>query len=137
MRFILLSLVAMLLSHKAVYALDSADTTKAKHLKTHKVSQAIIPPRFANGDVQQYVSENLRYPDAAIENGVEGRVIVRLLIDETGHVVDPQIASQRLGVGCDEEALRVVKAMPLWKPATYKHRPVRYVYELPVEFRLE
>ncbi len=137
MRFGLFSLILLLLYHNAVYALDAADTTKARHLKTQKSTPAIIPPQFLNGEVRKYVSDHLRYPEMAIEGGVEGSVTVRFLIDEMGYIVDPQIIGRKLGAGCEQEALRIVKYMPVWKPAMYKHKPVRYVYELPVEFRLE
>lgn len=102
-----------------------------------KATPVITPPVF-NGCVETYLGHNLRYPDAARENDIEGSVTVQFVIDEKGTVQKAKLAGRRrVGAGCEEEALRVVRSMPAWKPAMYGKRPVKYVYTLPVTFRLE
>lgn len=111
----------------------SIDTAQAKRLTDELTTQAEF-----KGDVYRYLGRSIKYPPAAKENAINGRVWVRFLIDENGSVNTPFIVGKRrLGGGLEEEALRVVKAMPNWKPATYNGKPVRVVYTLPVAFKLQ
>lgn len=98
-------------------------------------------PVFVLGDsnVNEYIGRNLRYPKAALENGIQGRVYVQFIIDEKGKVLSPRYAGNRkLGGGLEEEAVRVVSSMPdsAWLPAIYKGKKIRLVYTLPVLFQL-
>lgn len=97
-------------------------------------------PLFVAGDsnVYKYVLKQINYPVVAKDNGIEGRVYVQFIIDESGTVLTPRlVGNRRLGGGLEEEAIRVVANMPRWKPAIYKKKPTRVVYTLPVLFRLE
>jgi len=101
------------------------------------IDELTTHPKF-NGKVYEYIAKSIRYPPAARENGISGKVGVRFLIDENGHVSDPELVSKRrLGAGLDQEAIRVVKSMPAWQPGTYKGKPVRVVYTLSIQFTLE
>lgn len=91
-------------------------------------------PQF-NGDLNQYLSNNIHYPDAAREAGIEGRVAVQFVIDEAGNIAEAHVIKS-IGGGCDQEALRVVKAMPRWRPGKNNGRPAKVWYTLPVTFRL-
>lgn len=129
-----ISLLLMLLSTSvAMYA-----QTDTVHNEKRLIDELTSPPLF-NGNVYKFLSRNIRYPHLAKDNGITGTVYVRFLIDENGNVTDPALAlmSRKLGGGLDEEALRVVKTMPAWQPATYNGKAVRVVYTLPVKFRLE
>jgi periplasmic protein TonB len=64
---------------------------------------------------ENYLQSNIKYPNFAVENGIQGNIQLSLKIDETGQVVDVQVV-KHLGGGCDEEAVRVLKNMPRWKP---------------------
>lgn len=92
-------------------------------------------PEF-NGNVQEYLANKLRYPDQAREAGIEGRVIVKFVVNEDGDISDAQVV-RGIGGGCDEEALRVVKSMPKWKAGKQNGRPVKVYFTLPISFRLE
>ncbi|MCD6011953.1 MAG: hypothetical protein K0Q79_1815 [Flavipsychrobacter sp.] len=91
-------------------------------------------PQF-DGDQDAYLQKNLRYPEAARENGIEGRVLVEYVINEDGSVSDVRLA-RGIGGGCDEEAVRVVKAMPKWKPGKQNGKPVKVLFTLPIKFVL-
>lgn len=110
------------------------------NLNKHLIETLDRMPLFVAGDsnVYKYVLKQIDYPAVAKDNGIEGRVYVQFIIDESGSVLTPRIVgNRRLGGGLEEEAIRVVANMPKWKPAIYKKTPTRVVYLLPVTFRLE
>lgn len=95
-------------------------------------------PEFPGGQQQLYkfLSANLRYPATARAEGIEGRVILRFVVDTTGAVTQPRI-ERGVDKALDEEALRVVNMMPRWKPGKNNGSTVRVYYRLPVYFKLE
>ncbi|CCH56897.1 TonB family protein [Fibrisoma limi BUZ 3] len=95
-------------------------------------------PEFTGGmaALGQYLSKNLRYPAAAQRANVSGRVFVSFVVNTDGSIQDVQVL-KGLGFGTDEEALRVVKAMPKWRPGKQSGRPVRVKFNLPINFTLE
>jgi TonB family protein len=92
---------------------------------------------FAGGAEQlaQYFAQNLNYPQEAAVRHVEGTVAVTFTIDTAGVVCDAKVRSG-LGHGCDEEALRLVQAMPKWKPALLDGKPIASGATVRVDFRL-
>ncbi len=129
---IILLLALHILAHPPLHA--QQDTT---HTIKRLIDELTTHPKF-KGDVYEYIAKHIRYPYPAKENGVEGTIWVRFIIDENGNVSDAALVSKRrLGAGLEEEAIRVVKTMPAWQPGTYKDKPVRVVYTLPVHFKLE
>ena len=87
------------------------------------------------GELLKYLGKNINYPPIAQENGIEGRVVLRFIVDETGGISDVQILRD-IGGGCGEEAVRVVKKMPKWSPGKQRGRAVKQYYTLPVKFTL-
>ena len=83
----------------------------------------------------QFLSENIKYPKSAKELGMEGKVIVKLTIDEQGNVRATDLL-RKVGGGLDEEALRVVNMLPRWQPAQKDGKAVTTELTLPVAFRL-
>lgn len=83
-----------------------------------------------------YLSKNLRYPAPAQRANISGKVFVSFVVNTDGSIQDVQIL-KGLGFGTDEEALRVVKGMPKWKPGKQSGRPVRVKFNLPISFTLE
>lgn len=69
------------------------------------------------------------------ENGTQGRVIVSFIVNVDG-TLDEIKVSRGIGDGCDEEAIRAVKGMPKWTPATMAGKPVRIACSLPINFGL-
>lgn len=94
-------------------------------------------PAFPGGadKLNRYLSENLHYPSEARENAISGTVFVRFVVDQTGKITNAEVI-RGIGGGCDEEALRVVKGMPRWKPGKQRGKPVKTVFNLPVRFSL-
>lgn len=95
-------------------------------------------PEFEGGNVEalKFIGRNIRYPQEARENNTEGRVFIRFIIEKDGSASNPTIL-KRIGSGCDEEALRVIKSMPKWKPGKQNGQPVRVYFTLPVHFVIE
>lgn len=83
-----------------------------------------------------YLGKNLRYPPAAQRANVAGKVFVSFVVNTDGSIQDVQVL-KGLGFGTDEEAVRVVKGMPKWKPGKQSGRPVRVKFNLPISFTLE
>ena len=95
-------------------------------------------PRFPNGGMSalmQYLNENIRYPEAAVKAGVQGRVTVQFIVDKDGSIDDVKTL-RGVNPDLDAEAIRVIKMMPRWEPGTHKGNPVRVKYTVPVMFRL-
>ena len=94
-------------------------------------------PEFPGGQTEliKYLQKNLRYPAAARENGIEGKVVLQFVVDETGNISDIQTVRD-IGGGCAEEAIRVVKSMPPWKPGKQNGNAVKVYFKLPVTFKL-
>ncbi len=87
-------------------------------------------------DINSYLSKNIRYPSAARENEIQGRVVLQFVVDQGGNVTNIEIKKD-IGGGCGQEAVRVVKAMPKWKPGKQNGQPVKVYYTLPVSFKLQ
>jgi protein TonB len=95
-------------------------------------------PEFPGGtaEMYKYLSKNIKYPSAASRANVSGRVFMSFVVNTDGSIQDVSVL-KGLGFGCDEEAIRVVKAMPKWKPGKQSGRAVRVKYNLPINFQLE
>ncbi|MFN4146034.1 MAG: energy transducer TonB [Runella sp.] len=95
-------------------------------------------PEFPGGmsALMQYLSKNIKYPAAASRANVSGKVFLTFVVNTDGSIQDVQVL-KGLGFGCDEEAQRVIKGMPKWKPGKQSGRNVRVKYNLPVSFVLE
>jgi len=81
-----------------------------------------------------YLSKNIRYPAIARENATQGRVIVQFVCERDGSLTDIKVV-RGIGDGCDEEAVRVLRASPHWKPGIQNGRPVRVQYSVPIAHR--
>ncbi|MDI9606511.1 MAG: M56 family metallopeptidase [Bacteroidota bacterium] len=94
-------------------------------------------PEFLGGQegLMKFLSENTRYPVIAIDHGIQGRVIVRFVVTKTGKVSNVEVM-RGVDPSLDREAVRVVEAMPAWKPGTQKGEAVNVYYTLPIVFKL-
>jgi len=82
------------------------------------------------------IQRNLVYPEIARKAGVEGRVFVKVLIDQQGRVVDTQVIKSLGNNGCDEAAISAIKSVR-WRPAKQRDRPVKVWVSIPVMFMLK
>lgn len=94
-------------------------------------------PSFPGGDVARikFLQENIVYPQMARESGIQGTVYVTFVVERNGNVTDVRVL-RGIGGGCDEEAVRVIKAMPKWNPGKQRGKPVRVQFNMPIKFTL-
>ncbi|QJX47147.1 TonB family protein [Hymenobacter taeanensis] len=95
-------------------------------------------PDFVGGQaaLAKYLQRHLRYPASALRSSISGRVFVAFTVNSDGTIKDVEIL-KGLGYGTDEEATRVISAMPAWKPGRQNNRAVPVRYTLPITFRYE
>lgn len=95
-------------------------------------------PEFPGGmdALYKYLSQNIKYPQLARENGITGKVYVTFVVEKDGSIANPKILRD-IGGGCGAEAIRVVKAMPKWNPGKQRGKAVRVQFNLPVNFNLK
>ncbi len=101
------------------------------------VENVEVAPAFPGGDEElfMWLARNIRYPEVAIKNNVQGRVFVRFVINEDGSVSDAEIV-RGVSKELNAEALRVVGELPKFKPGTVKGKPTACRFTLPIMFRL-
>jgi protein TonB len=95
-------------------------------------------PQFPGGEtaLRKYIAENVRYPEMAKENDIQGTVYVRFVVDEKGKVTNVELLR---GVDplLDKEALRVVSSLPNWKPGKQRGKAVKVSHSVPIKFALK
>ena len=121
--------------------LISSTTVTAQNKKTSndKVFEKVEDmPEFPGGEkaMMDFVAKNVQYPKEAMEKEISGRVLVGFIVEKDGSISETEIV-KGIGGGCDEEAVRVVKAMPKWKPGKQDGKPVRVHFILPLTFKLQ
>ncbi|MEE1022527.1 MAG: energy transducer TonB [Muribaculaceae bacterium] len=96
------------------------------------------PAEFPGGQaaLMKWLSNNMRYPEAAQQNDIQGRVVVNFVVEKDGSIGHVKIA-KGVDKDLDREAIRVVKKMPKWQPGKNNGVPVRSYFNLPVTFRLQ
>ena len=96
-------------------------------------------PEFPGGQqaLFKYLSENVKYPVIAQENGIQGRVICQFVVNKDGSIVDVEVVRSGGDPSLDKEAIRVIKSMPKWKPGKQRGKAVRVKYTVPVNFKLQ
>jgi periplasmic protein TonB len=94
-------------------------------------------PSFPGGEAElfKYLGKNIKYPQMATDAGISGVVYVTFVVDKDGKIRDVKVL-RGIGGGCDEEAVRVVKSMPSWKPGKQRGKAVTVQYNLPIRFTL-
>ena len=103
------------------------------------VSMAMVEqkPSFPGGDAAMYkwLNDNIIYPAAASEEGVQGKVTVQFIVEKDGSISHVQVVRGK-HPALDAEAARVIRKMPRWTPGRNNGQPVRVTYHLPVQFKL-
>ena len=96
-------------------------------------------PSFQGGDLmtfRNWVQSKVRYPQIAQENGISGRVLMSFVIEKDGTLTNIQVL-QAPDRSLSDEAMRVLKQSPKWKPGKQRNQTVRVKYTLPVDFRIQ
>lgn len=96
-----------------------------------------LVPEFEGGMYAFYmhIQKNMSYPAYARRMGVEGKVFVQFVVDEEGNITEVKTL-RGIGAGCDEEAERIIRLSPKWKPAMQDGKPVKVRMVLPITFKL-
>lgn len=94
-------------------------------------------PQFPGGQIEmlKYIMKNMKYPEQAMKEGIQGRVAVRFIVEKDGSISDvkPILSVHPL---LNKEAVRVVESMPKWTPGKQNGKPVRVRFNVPVMFKL-
>lgn len=92
----------------------------------------------ASYNINEYLAKNVMYPREAVENNIEGKVLVNFVVDKEGNITDVKIVSKKtIGGGLEDEAMRVIRSMPKWKPGMQNGIPVSVYFTIPVTFELQ
>lgn len=97
-------------------------------------------PSFGPGGIDEfrnnYIAKNLKYPDVAAENGIQGRVFINFVVEPDGRVTNVKVV-RSVDPALDKEAVRVVSSSPKWKPGKQRGKPVRVQFTIPIIFVLQ
>lgn len=123
-------------------AVTPADTVKKAGMESVEIVGTVYDvveqmPKFPGGmgKMMQYIADNIKYPETAKANGIEGRVIVNFIVDTEGNITSPKIF-RSIDPDLDAEALRVVSSMPKWTPGMTAGKKVNVKFTIPVSFKI-
>ena len=113
-------------------------TSTAQTKKSNMVYDVVeVMPQFPGGQIAmlKYIMENIKYPEQAMKEGIQGRVAVSFIVEKDGSISDvkPILSMHPL---LNKEAVRVVESMPKWSPGKQNGKPVRVRFNVPVMFKL-
>lgn len=100
-----------------------------------KVFEAVEQQAQFKGNVNKWLASHLNYPVSAQENGIEGKVPIRFIVEKDGSISDVKVLKS-VDRDLDKEAVRVVKSMPKWQPGKNNGIPVRSYFTVTINFRL-
>lgn len=106
----------------------------------YNTSTIEVQPEFPGGQgaLLKFLSTNLKYPETEKSNGIQGKAYVAFVIDKFGRVTNVSVAKGITdGAKLDQEAVRVVKQMPYWKPGKQNGKSVSVSYMLPIQFKVQ
>lgn len=96
-----------------------------------------VAAEFPGGmkELMHFINKKMIYPEECKQKDIQGKVYVEFVVDSLGNVTKPTI-KRSVYTLLDEEAIRIVKLMPVWKPATNKNVPVKQKFVMPIVFKL-
>ena len=105
--------------------------------KLPKNTQYEQQPQFPGGvkNLMLYIKKSINYPEDAIKNNSQGRVFVSITITKEGEIINPRVLN-KIDKSLGDEAIRIIKNMPKWKPGKQHNRPVDVKYTIPILFKL-
>ena len=120
-----------LLSHQEI-ELNRKDGSETATLSENNRGAVFQDGRI---DIIRYIYQNINYPQLALKQRIHGRVVCSFIVNEDGSISDVNL-DQGLYIFLDEEVIRVISSMPLWRPAMKDGKPIKVKYITPVVFRL-
>lgn len=137
--------LALLLTGAIVFNMIAMQSCKPKKWEVMQAMQVDKGAEF-DGDINTYISENMKYPKEAMESGIEGRVVIGFKVDEDGYVKDPQVVTENYSYANGTNgikanvlagaAIEVVEKMPRWTPAEKDGKKVAIYYQQPFTFKI-
>ena len=121
---------------KAVEEIAQPEPKREEENKVFDVVEQMPSYPGGMGALMSWLSQNIKYPTVAAENGISGRVTVQFVVERDGSITDVRVA-RGVDPYLDKEATRVVKMMPHWIPGKQNGAPVRVKYTVPVVFKLQ
>lgn len=114
---------------------QATPATAAENDKVYSMVEEM--PQYPGGEVEmmKYIAKNLKYPEEAFKNNIQGRVVVQFVVKATGEVGDVKVI-RSIDPQLDQAAIDVVKSLPAFTPGKVGGKPVAVWYTLPVNFRL-
>lgn len=129
-----------LMSLMAVFCLTTVNAQKTIVSQRNQEVFDVVEqmPEYPGGmqALFQYMADNLKYPKDAVKQQVEGRVLVQFIVETDGSISNTEVI-KRVFPSLDEEAIRVISAMPKWTPGKQNGKIVRVKYTIPVSFHLK
>jgi len=114
--------------------------TKEEEEVEEKIFFNIIeePAEFPGGDkaLYRFIHDNVKYPVIAQENGIQGKVYVKFIVNKEGKAVNAEV-SRPVDASLDKEALRVINSLPKFKPGKQRGKPVQVYYTAVINFQLQ
>ena len=131
--------IALALMGTALMA-QNDDATETRPISTIEEEVFVVveeEPEFPGGmeALYRYLASNIKYPELAKKEKIQGTVYVSFVVEKDGSVTNIKVLRE-IGGGCSEEAVRVVRQMPKWKPGRQRGQRVRVQYNLPIKFSL-
>lgn len=121
------------------YNIVVAPDSKVEPSKDSIYSMIDEPAQFPGGTsaMMNFLAKNMRYPQNAIENELQGKCFLKFIVDKEGMINDIKVLRSVPGCPeCDKEAIRVVKSMPKWIPGKINGKKVKSYFNLPITFML-
>ena len=117
--------------------LESSNIEARYEGKLYDLASVELAPEFQGGQAAlgRYLGSRLRYPVTARQNKIQGKVYIGFIVEKGGNLTDFKVV-RGIGGGCDEEAIRVLRSSPAWRPGMANGKPVRTSYVLPITFQL-
>ena len=125
----------MILSALFIGMMISGSVVKAQ--KIYDYVSVDKKPSFPGGqhELYSYLGKNIKYPAVARKNNIQGKVFLSFIVEPTGAISSVKVL-KGVSKELNEEAVRVIKSSPNWNPAVLKGKPVRVMFNLPVNFTL-
>jgi protein TonB len=123
---------------KKEFPKDIKDTVQTKDFQDNVFCYVTEQmPQYPGGEVElmNYIAKNLKYPESAIQNKIQGKVIIRFLITEKGEIEKVEVV-RPLYPACDQEAVRIVKSLSKFTPGKQNGKNTKVWYTIPIIFKL-
>ncbi len=133
-------LIVILFCFCGLYAFSQDGSNPEESQDTvYQMFEVAEPAVFPGGEdgLQEFLKENLQYPDSALIHETQGVVVLQFVVDAKGHVNALKVLTPPRGDGLEEEAMRVIALTSgMWKPAKQRGKPVSVKYQIPINFKL-